>query len=150
MPTGNRFDDFPPHGKTPGEAPFQWPLRRSRTLVLVGLFILYLIFNASRKQPVLPNTYNSDGADWSRYAYSLYATDSATVCHAVLVFDALERLGSRADRVLFYPEHWDTIVESAIDRDSQLLVLARDNYRVKLHAIKVLSVQGIKTPSMPL
>ena len=150
MSTGKRFNNFPPHVKTPGEAPFKWPFRRSRTLALIGLFILYLIFNASRKQPVSPNTCNSDGADWSRYAYSLYATDSATVCHAVLVFDALERLGSRADRVLFYPEYWDTVVESAIDRDSQLLVLARDNYRVKLHAIKVLSVQGIKTPSMPL
>ncbi|OCL13752.1 glycosyltransferase family 8 protein [Glonium stellatum] len=148
MPTGKRFDGFP-HVKDPGEALFKWPLRRSRTLALIGLFILYLIFNSSRKQPTSFNPYSYDGVDWSRYAYSLYATDSATVCHAVLVFEALERLGSRADRVLFYPEHWDTVVESAVDRDSQLLVLARDKYGVKLHPIKVLSVQGIRTPSAP-
>lgn len=80
--------------------------------------------------------------NWSNYAYSLYATDSATLCHALLLFDAFARLGSKADRVLFYPQHWDTEVTSSKDRDSQLLVLARDNYQVKLHPVKLLSVAG--------
>ena len=64
------------------------------------------------------------------------------LCHAVLVFDALARLGSRADRVLFYPETWDTTVESSKDRDSQLLLLARDYYKAKLQPTKLLTVQG--------
>ena len=49
-----------------------------------------------------------------------------------MVFEALDRLGSRADRILFYSEEWDTDVADQVDRDSQLLVKARDEYNVKL------------------
>ena len=49
-----------------------------------------------------------------------------------MVFEALQRLGSRADRILFYPENWDTEIADRNDRDSQLLVLARDKYGVQL------------------
>ena len=49
-----------------------------------------------------------------------------------MIFDSLSRLGSRADRVLFYPQEWDLEIESGSDRDSQLLVKARDEYGVKL------------------
>ena len=70
--------------------------------------------------------------DWSHYAYSQYATDSAYLCNAVMVFEALYRLGSKADRILFYPLQWDLEISSASDRDSQLLVKARDWYGVKL------------------
>jgi hypothetical protein len=83
-----------------------------------------------------------DNVQWNRYAYSLYATDSATLCHAVLVFDALARLGSKADRVLFYPNKWDTEIKDSRDRDSQLLVMARDKYRVKLRPERMLTVEG--------
>ena len=75
----------------------------------------------------------------------MYATDSATLCHAVIIFDALAKFGSKADRVLFYPEYWDTRIESSRDRDSQLLVMARDKYKVKLEPIKLLSVEGLRT-----
>ena len=54
-----------------------------------------------------------------------------------MVFETLERLGSRADRILMYPEEWDTEIASKSDRDSQLLVMARDWYRVKLIPIKI-------------
>lgn len=85
--------------------------------------------------------------DWSNYAYSLYATDSATLCHAVLIFNALEKLGSKADRVLFYPHYWDLVVHNKLDRDSQLLVEAKKRYKVKLQPIDLLSVEG-RTPGM--
>lgn len=78
----------------------------------------------------------------NKYAYSLYATDSATLCHAVLIFNALEKFGSKADRVLFYPDYWDLVVDSKLDRDSQLLVEAKKRYKVKLQPIKLLSVAG--------
>jgi hypothetical protein len=87
-------------------------------------------------------SHGHSAVDWSQFAYSLYATDSATLCHAVMVFDGLSHLGSKADRVLFYPEQWDTVVSSSTDRDSQLLVLARDHYGVKLHPIKLLSAES--------
>ncbi|EAW20017.1 alphaN-acetylglucosamine transferase [Aspergillus fischeri NRRL 181] len=49
-----------------------------------------------------------------------------------MVFEALERLGSRADRVLFYPEDWDLFVADDHDRDSQLLELAKEKYKALL------------------
>lgn len=49
-----------------------------------------------------------------------------------MLFEALARLGSKADRILFYPSSWDTDIASPRDRDSQLLVKARDWYSVKL------------------
>ena len=70
--------------------------------------------------------------DWTRYAYALYATDSAYLCNALMVYDSLSRLGSKADRVLIYPQEWDLDIESSTDRDSQLLVKARDEYAVNL------------------
>ncbi len=49
-----------------------------------------------------------------------------------MVFEALSRLGSKADRILLYPQEWDLEIESPSDRDSQLLVIARNRYDVKL------------------
>jgi hypothetical protein len=59
-----------------------------------------------------------------------------------MVLEALARLGSKADRVLFYPDHWDTKIDSSQDRDSQLLTLARDTYKAKLHPVKLLEAAG--------
>lgn len=108
-------------------------LRRIRTWV-VFVIILFIILYSLREKPQpppLPHVqYNR--VDWSRYAYSQYATSSAYLCNAVMVFESLHRLGSRADRVLFYPESWDTDISDANDRDSQLLVLAKEKYGVLL------------------
>lgn len=49
-----------------------------------------------------------------------------------MLFEALSRLGSKADRILFYPESWDLTVSDSHDRDSQLLVKAQEDYNVKL------------------
>ena len=54
-----------------------------------------------------------------------------------MVFEALSRLGSKADRILFFPQEWDTDIESLDDRDSQLLVKARDWYNVKLMPVEI-------------
>ena len=54
-----------------------------------------------------------------------------------MVFEALARLGSKADRILLYPEEWDTEIASTVDRDSQLLVKARDWYDVKLIPVQM-------------
>ena len=63
-----------------------------------------------------------------------------------MLFEALDRLGSKADRVLLYPEQWDLTVSGPKDRDSQLLNLARDEYNVKLHPIQILAVAGSSQP----
>ncbi|KAF2661495.1 glycosyltransferase family 8 protein [Lophiostoma macrostomum CBS 122681] len=137
-----RSDELPRYVNEPDAPPFQWRRRYLYYIVFAYLFIYWL--RAPKR-----TTSDSDSVNWSSYAYSLYATDSATLCHAVLVFDALARLGSKADRVLFYPKYWDTVVADARDRDSQLLVMARDTYKVKLQPISLLTVEG-RTTATPI
>jgi hypothetical protein len=133
-----RSDELPQFMNDRESPAFRW--NRRYLYCLAGFAIVCWILYPSRSAaPVQGDT----AVNWSNYAYSLYATDSATLCHAVLLADALARLGSKADRVLFYPEYWDTIVSDSRDRDSQLLVLARDKYQVKLHPIKLLTVEGV-------
>lgn len=117
---------------------FHW--RRRYTYYLLGfVFVCWLLYPSSS---ALAQDGDVLSINWSNYAYSLHATDDATLCHAVLLFDALAGFGSKADRVLFYPEYWDTKVESSKDRESQLLLLARDKYKVKLQPVKPLIVEG--------
>ncbi|KAF2278360.1 nucleotide-diphospho-sugar transferase [Westerdykella ornata] len=113
----------------------QWR-RRHVLFVFTGLLFVLWLLRSRRACP------EGDGINWRKYAYSLYATDGATLCHAVLVFDSLAKLGSKADRVLFYPDAWDTVISDSRDRNSQLLVIARDKYDVKLQPIKLLTVEG--------
>lgn len=138
-----RSDELPRFVREEESISYKW--RRRYWLYLAGALFVFWILYPSRSPP-------DDGStlriNWSSYAYSLYATDSATLCHAVLLFDALARYGSKADRVLFYPKYWDTIVSNAKDRDSQLLVMARDKYNVKLQPISLLTVEGRTTGTL--
>ena len=132
-----RSDELPRFVNDSEQSQFRW--NRRYTYLLAGFLFICWFFYPSRSKS------SADGetaVNWSNFAYSFYATDSATLCHAVLLADALVRLGSKADRVLFYPEYWDTAISDSKDRDSQLLVLARDKYNVKLHPIKLLTVGG--------
>jgi hypothetical protein len=133
-----RSDELPRFVNDRESSRFRWNRRYSYILAgfILVCWVLYPSRNASQAN-------NDASVNWSNYAYSFYATDSATLCHAVLLADALTRLGSKADRVLFYPEYWDTEVTDSKDRDSQLLVMARDKYKVKLHPIKLLTVGGV-------
>lgn len=125
------------------EKELAWPsfrVRRHYVYYFAGfVFLCWLMYPAHKAES---QTGDFVKINWSSYAYSLYATDSATLCSAVLVLDALARYGSKADRVLFYPEHWDTVISSSKDRDSQLLVMARDVYKAKLYPVKPLQVAG--------
>ncbi|KAL2869420.1 nucleotide-diphospho-sugar transferase [Aspergillus lucknowensis] len=125
-------------------------LRRIRTWVFILAFILFVLFLRREPPPPLPVPHiNYDLVDWSRYAYSQYATSSPYLCNAVLVFDALERLGSRAQRVLFYPKDWDVVVDSDHDRDSQLLRLAKEKYKAMLIPIEVEMIKPDAGPDEP-
>jgi hypothetical protein len=75
-----------------------------------------------------------ENVDWSRFAYTQYVTTSVYLCNSVMAFEALQRLGSKADRVLMYPRTWSP------DEDSEtgkLTRLARDKYGAKLIPIEV-------------
>ncbi|RHZ52920.1 glycosyltransferase family 8 protein [Aspergillus thermomutatus] len=118
-------------------------LRHIRTWIFFAIFILLILwFRREAPSPAPVSHIDYGKVDWSRYAYSQYATSSAYLCNAVMVFEALERLGSRADRVLFYPEDWDMFVADDRDRDSQLLQLAKEKYKVLLIPISSEMIQA--------
>ena len=119
-------------------------MRRSRTTIfgtIIALIILY-IWHPWHPQPLIhAPSLRYHSVNWSRYAYVQYATNSAYLCNSVMVFEALDRIGSKADRLLLYPQDWDTEIENMSDRDSQLLVKARDWYNVKLVPVEMEEVE---------
>lgn len=136
----NDFFDIPDE---PLVAMFKRQFRRVRTWVILALFIMFMMWHRRGKQsPSLLPHVHYDEVDWSRFAYTTYATSETYLCNAVMVFEALHRFGSRAERVLFYPQEWDLVVENDFDRISQLLVMAKDDYNVLLHPVVI---EGIKT-----
>lgn len=80
-----------------------------------------------------------DSTDWSRFAYVQYATNAVYLCNSVMLFETLDRLGSRADRLLMYSSAFDSNDRAPEEpsKESQLLMKARDQYNVKLQPITV-------------
>jgi hypothetical protein len=117
-------------------------LRRIRTWAVVAILLLFVLWRRRERPPPLPLPHiHYDEVDWSRFAYTQYATSEVYLCNSLMVFEALERLGSKAERVLFYPEQWDLIVENEVDRVSELLLMARNQYRVMVIPIKIDGIQ---------
>lgn len=136
-------DDFFDIAEEPCLAMVKRQLRRFRTWVMLALFslLIFLHHRHSSTSPALsPIQY--DRIDWSRFAYSQYATSTAYLCNAVMVLDSLQRVGSRAERVLFYPDGWGVGSKESTDRDSQLLALARDKYNALLVAVDDKVIRG--------
>ncbi|PYH79446.1 nucleotide-diphospho-sugar transferase [Aspergillus uvarum CBS 121591] len=78
--------------------------------------------------------------DWSRFAYTQYATSRAYLCNSVMLFETLHRLGSRADRLLMYPSDFSTDDNSRV---AKLLRKARDEYGVKLVPVELQHRKGV-------
>ncbi|KAJ5112053.1 hypothetical protein N7532_000098 [Penicillium argentinense] len=120
-------------------------LRYIRTWVIFALALTYFLWPKRIPPPPQPNPHiHYDEVNWSRFAYSTYATSEAYLCNCVMVFDSLKKLGSKADRLLFYPDEWDLVIEDDGDRISQLLMTAKQKYDVQLVPVKV---EGIKKNS---
>ncbi|GLA66841.1 N-acetylglucosaminyltransferase [Aspergillus tubingensis] len=123
-------------------------LKSPRAWLAIFIFVLFVLLLRREKPPPPPLPHiDYDRVDWSLYAYSQYATSSPYLCNALIVFDTLQRLGSRAQRVLFYPENWDVLVDDDRDRDSQLLAMAQEKYNVLLVPIDVQMVKAGSGPS---
>lgn len=92
-------------------------------LVFLLLFFLLLPYRPVRLRgsPLCPDT--ADVTDWSQFAYSQYVTNPDYLCNSVMAFEALDRLRSKATRVLMYPSEWSVDPDSA-DQTSQLLLKA--------------------------
>ncbi|KAH7357064.1 alphaN-acetylglucosamine transferase [Rhexocercosporidium sp. MPI-PUGE-AT-0058] len=83
-----------------------------------------------------PTSPAGTNVDWSKFAYTQYATNLEYLCNAIMIFETLHRLGSKADRLLLYPNKYSLDV-SLGTTESRLLLKARDEFNVTLKAIRV-------------
>lgn len=113
--------------------------RRYRTLFATFLFAICLLLYWNNSEDNRPPPVN-----WKNFAYVQYVTDNHNLCNAYMVFEALQRHGSKADRILLYPDSWDLTEHSARDRNSQLLNRAVKNYKVQLRPVSLLDTDGPK------
>jgi hypothetical protein len=130
-----RYYDRRREARTGGR--FYWPLvlRRSKVTPLVSCFGLLLVL-----WWWVSSGEHHTNVDWSRFAYSQYTTDTQSLCNALMVFESLHKLGSKADRVLLYPQEW---TEGNQDpRTAWLMQEAKQKFRVKLQAVELLGADS--------
>ncbi|KAH7317130.1 nucleotide-diphospho-sugar transferase [Stachybotrys elegans] len=111
-------------------------------LFLASFLLLYRDSAASlspRPNALLANLRSDEpGIDWSAYAYTQYVTNSEYLCNSVMLFEALHRLGSKADRVLMYPSNMvDPGAVRGESSDARLVLKARDEFNVNLVPISI-------------
>ena len=75
-----------------------------------------------------------EATQWSDFAYVQYVTNLPYLCNSVMLFESLHRLGSKADRLLMYPEEMDRSEDTA---EGYLLAKARDEYKAVLEPIQI-------------
>lgn len=125
----------------------------SRRLVILAATVLILLLLASfhfaspnglpsvsRGWPSGPGHPNvTSDVDWSRFAYTQYATNAPYLCNSIMLFEILHRLGSKAERLLMYPSGFkiSSPGSDGESKESLLLRKARDEYHVKLSPIEV-------------
>ncbi|THY97619.1 nucleotide-diphospho-sugar transferase [Aureobasidium pullulans] len=78
---------------------------------------------------------SNDGIDWTRYAYVQYVTDKEYLCNSLMMFESLHRLGSKADRVLLYPQDWE-LYPKPKTWESMFLRQAQDDYKVHIVPVR--------------
>ncbi|RSL86449.1 Glucose N-acetyltransferase 1 [Fusarium floridanum] len=86
---------------------------------------------------------DSDIIDWSRFAYVQYVTDEEYLCNSLMIFEALHRFGSKADRLMLYPSQVlapDAKKSSTLS--GKLLIKARDEFNVILQPIEIQHREG--------
>lgn len=79
---------------------------------------------------------------WSDFAYCQYVTTLEYLCNSIMAFEALARLGAKADRLMMFPDDWTVDNNTS---EGKLLVKARDDYGVKLVPVRVESFPGEPT-----
>lgn len=115
-------------------------------LLLLNLFKTNIEVSLSKhrieaQQQPLNNESVSD-TDWSQYAYCQYVTTPEYLCNSLMIFESLGRVGSKASRVMMYPQNWKVDETTA---EGRLLVQARDELEVALQPIQVQHFDGEET-----
>lgn len=142
-------DDFFDIPEEPFFALVKRHLRRSKTwAILAFITVLIFIYRRFIKTSYVSSPIRYDLVNWSHFAYSQYATSHAYLCNAIMIFDSLQRVGSRADRILFYPIGWGSgNMDGNGNRNDQLLVMARDKYGAALVPVDDDLISGEAGPS---
>ncbi|CAG8954075.1 hypothetical protein HYFRA_00009176 [Hymenoscyphus fraxineus] len=85
-----------------------------------------------------------EGLQWERMAYVTYVTKAEVLCNAVMIFEALKRVGSRARRVMIIPDSEEFRTEGYGSRSAlkdevvkRLLKVAVEKYGVTLVRVRV-------------
>ena len=78
---------------------------------------------------------SDDGIDWTRYAYVQYVTEKEYLCNSLMMFESLHRLGSKAERVLLYPQQWELNPKPAT-WESKFLRQAQHQYKVHIKPVR--------------
>lgn len=110
-----------------------------------GLNVIAETLPASISVPENATEIHTDKAeeiDWSKFAYCQYVTNHDYLCNSLMIFEALFRLESKAERLMMYPEDWQVDSNSS---EAKLLQKARDEYGVKLAPIHVQHFDGEAT-----
>ena len=83
----------------------------------------------------------ADSVDWTRFACVQYVTYEQYLCNSLMLFEILDRLKCRPERLMLYPETWTTTVnaDQVLNDETRLLQLARDRYGAYLQPIQVQS-----------
>lgn len=141
---------------------WHWKVPRapsSRTISRLALTITFLLILTSLAQLrahrriievgvrlLAPDHAAQDSSDvsWNRFAYCQYVTNPDYLCNSLMVFEALHRLGSKADRLMMYPNYWN-IDSDNLSTEAKLLLQARDAYDVHLAPVEVLHEAGDDT-----
>ncbi|KAF2441974.1 glycosyltransferase family 8 protein [Karstenula rhodostoma CBS 690.94] len=77
-----------------------------------------------------------DGVVWSNYAYVQYVTNENYLCNSLMILEALHRSGSKADKIMLFPENWQLSNEIGSE-NRMMLNQARERYETKLIPISV-------------
>ena len=89
----------------------------------------YRSFRSPFRGPLRP-----EATQLSNFAYVQYVTNVPYLCNSVMLFESLHRLGSKADRLLMYPEEMDLSEDTV---EGYLLGKARDEYEAVLQPIEI-------------
>jgi alpha-N-acetylglucosamine transferase len=82
------------------------------------------------------------GVDWSQYAYCQYVTNEDYLCNSVMIFEALERVGVKASKVMMYPSDWDITADNHVGK---LIRQAQEKYNVQLAPVHIQHFNGDAT-----
>ncbi|CZR41585.1 uncharacterized protein FPRO_11174 [Fusarium proliferatum ET1] len=113
---------------------------RLTPIAVLTIFLFFFLFNQyqdfTASSAFQSSRQTSFGVDWSRFAYTQYVTNSEYLCNSVMFFEALQRLGSQADRVMMVPA---SMLEPDMENssDGYLINKARDEYSVKIVPITI-------------